>query len=166
MAVYKASNCTPFLGSIDLTFGQIAQCEINSSNSTVTGYRLEILDNLNNVIFSGERFSPVPQRFKVDCIDTNATYYTNTGLNGSMLTIPLIIRGSSNGVDADIQEALKVTATGSAGKGSDLSFAQCANIIYYSDNKWHTIDIDASGLAGGPYTYSWKLKGEIPNLSK
>lgn len=175
MAVYKASNCTPFLGSIDLTFGQIAQCEINSSNSTVTGYRLEILDNLNNVIFSGERFSPVPQRFVVDCVDTNATYYTNTGLNGSMLTVPLIVRGSEDDdkldkdiqVDKNIQKALGATATGSAGKGGSLSLAQCANIIYYSDsdNKWYTIDIDATGSEGGSYTYSWALGAEIPNLS-
>lgn len=174
MAVYKASNCTPFLGSIDLTFGQIAQCEINSSNSTVTGYRLEILDNLNNVIFSGERFSPVPQRFVVDCVDTNATYYTNTGLNGSMLTVPLIVRGSEDDdkldkdiqVDKNIQKALGATATGSAGKGGSLSLAQCANIIYYSDsdNKWYTIDIDATGSEGGSYTYSWALGAEIPNL--
>lgn len=168
MAVYKASNCTPFLGSIDLTFGQIAQCEINSSNSTVTGYRLEILDNLNNVIFSGERFSPVPQRFKVDCIDTNATYYTNTGLNGSMLTVPLIIRGSDKGVNADIFNAIGATATGNSSKKepSSLSEAQCSNIIYYNtDGKWYKIDVGVSDTAGTLFTYSWALGSEIPNLS-
>lgn len=169
MAVYKASNCTPFLGSIDLTFGQIAQCEINSSNSTVTGYRLEILDNLNNVIFSGERFSPVPQRFRVDCIDTNATYYTNTGLNGSMLTVPLIIRGSGD-VNTDIFNAIGATATGDdAGNRSSLSLAQCANIIYYNtdgtDGKWYKIDVGVSDTAGTLFTYSWALGSEIPNLS-
>ena len=175
MAVYKASNCTPFLGSIDLTFGQIAQCEINSSNSTVTGYRLEILDNLNNVIFSGERFSPVPQKFKVDCIDANATYYTNTGLNGSMLTIPLIIRGRDKvdnvskavKVDQDIRIALDATATGdNAGNSSNLSLAQCANIIYYDteDKKWYKVDVSDSET-GGLHTYSWVANTEIPNLS-
>lgn len=166
MAVYKASNCTPFLGSIDLTFGQIAQCEINSSNSTVTGYRLEILDNLNNVIFSGGQFSPVPQRFKVDCIDTNATYYTNTGLNGSMLTVPLIIKGSGD-VNTDIFNAINATATGDdAGNRSDLSLAQCANIIYYDteDKKWYKVDVSDSET-GGLHTYSWVANTEIPNLS-
>lgn len=174
MAVYKASNCTPFLGSIDLTFGQIAQCEINSSNSTVTGYRLEILDNLNNVIFSGERFSPVPQRFRVDCIDTNATYYTNTGLNGSMLTVPLIIRGSGKDVNQDIFDAINATATGDdAGNRSSLSLAQCANIIYChidlenpdTQAKWYKIDVGVSDTAGTLFTYSWALGSEIPNLS-
>ena len=179
MAVYKASNCTPFLGSIDLTFGQIAQCEINSSNSTVTGYRLEILDNLNNVIFSGERFSPVPQRFRVDCIDTNATYYTNTGLNGSMLTVPLIIRGSGKDVNQDIFDAIHATATGDdAGNKSDLSLAQCANIIYCvnpdnTDNtentraKWYKVEIGVTTnqSEGAPPTYSWVANSEIPNLS-
>lgn len=167
MAVYKASNCTPFLGSIDLTFGQIAQCEINSSNSTVTGYRLEILDNLNNVIFSGERFSPVPQGFRVDCIDTNATYYTNTGLNGSMLTVPLIIRGSGD-VNQDIIDAIDATATGNSSKKepSSLSEAQCSNIIYYNtDGKWYKIDVGVSDTAGTLFTYSWALGSEIPNLS-
>ena len=172
MAVYKASNCTPFLGSIDLTFGQIAQCEINSSNSTVTGYRLEILDNLNNVIFSGERFSPVPQGFVVDCVDTNATYYTNTGLNGSMLTVPLIVRGTGN-VDSDIcKKVLGVEATGdNAGNRSSLSLAQCANIIYYyynpktEEGKWYKVEIAVDDLAGSSYTYSWTLGAEIPNLS-
>lgn len=169
MAVYKASNCTPLLGSIDLTFGQIAQCEINSSNSTVTGYRLEILDNLNNVIFSGEQFSPVPQRLRVDCIDANATEYTNTGLNGSMLTVPLIIRGNGNidqdiNINTDIFKAINATATGnSAGKASDLSLAQCANLIYYNNTnkKWYKIEV---GVNGG--VYSWKTtESEIPNLS-
>lgn len=167
MAVYKASNCTPFLGSIDLTFGQIAQCEINSSNSTVTGYRLEILDNLNNVIFSGERFSPVPQGFRVDCIDTNATHYTNTGLNGSMLTVPLIIRGSGD-VNTDIFNAISATATGNSSKKepSSLSEAQCSNIIYYNtDGKWYKIDVGVSDTAGTLFTYSWALGSEIPNLS-
>lgn len=176
MAVYKASNCTPFLGSIDLTFGQIAQCEINSSNSTVTGYRLEILDNLNNVIFSGERFSPVPQRFKVDCIDTNATYYTNTGLNGSMLTVPLIIRGSGD-VNQDILDAINATATSDReGNISSLSLAQCANIIYCvntdnADNtentqaKWYKVEITTSQSEGGLPVYSWAANSEIPNLS-
>lgn len=167
MAVYKASNCTPFLGSMDLTFGQIAQCEINSSNSTVTGYRLEILDNLNNVIFSGERFSPVPQGFRVDCIDTNATYYTNTGLNGSMLTVPLIIRGSGD-VNTDIFNAISATATGNSSKKepSSLSEAQCSNIIYYNtDGKWYKIDVGVSDTAGTLFTYSWALGSEIPNLS-
>lgn len=172
MAVYKASNCTPFLGSIDLTFGQIAQCEINSSNSTVTGYRLEILDNLNNVIFSGERFSPVPQRFAVDCADANPAYYTNTGLNGSMLTVPLIIRGTGN-VDSDIcKKVLDVEATGdNAGNRSSLSLAQCANIIYYyynpktEEGKWYKVEIAVDDLAGSSYTYSWTLGAEIPNLS-
>lgn len=172
MAVYKASNCTPFLGSIDLTFGQIAQCEINSSNSTITGYRLEILDNLNNVIFSGERFSPVPQRFAVDCADANPAYYTNTGLNGSMLTVPLIIRGTGN-VDSDIcKKVLGVEATGdNAGNRSSLSLAQCANIIYYyynpktEEGKWYKVEIAVDDLAGSSYTYSWTLGAEIPNLS-
>lgn len=167
MAVYKASNCTPFLGSIDLTFGQIAQCEINSSNSTVTGYRLEILDNLNNVIFSGERFSPVPQRVRVDCIDTNATEYTNTGLNGSMLTVPLIIRGSGN-VNKDIFDAIKATATSdSAGNKSELSLAQCANLIYYYNEKWYKVEIKTEQSEGGSPTYSWDAnpETEIPNLS-
>ena len=60
MAVYKPSNCVPFLGALDLTQPQFFQCEINTSNLPVTAYKIRILDSANNIIFEGSQYSPSP----------------------------------------------------------------------------------------------------------
>ena len=80
MAVYKPSNCTPFLTCLDLTKAQDITCELNTSNELVTGYKIKILDNNNDVIFEGKKFDPI-----------NPNGYENSGLNGSTLTLPLIV---------------------------------------------------------------------------
>lgn len=82
MAVYKPSNCTPFLTCLDLTKSQDITCELNTSNELVTGYKIKILDNNNDVIFEGTKFDPI-----------NPDGYENSGLNGSTLTLPLIVEG-------------------------------------------------------------------------
>ena len=84
MAVYKPSNCTPFLTCLDLTKAQDITCELNTSNELVTGYKIKILDNNNDVIFEGKKFDPI-----------NPDGYENSGLNGSMLTLPLIVEGAA-----------------------------------------------------------------------
>ena len=84
MAVYKPSNCTPFLTCLDLTKAQDITCELNTSNELVTGYKIKILDNNNEVIFEGKKFDPI-----------NPDGYENSGLNGSTLTLPLIIEGEA-----------------------------------------------------------------------
>lgn len=82
MAIYKPSNCQPFLNSVDLTQNQYFQCEINTSNVEVTGYKIQITDNNNDIIFTGLNYSPIP----------NGTNYSNTGLNGSIFTAQLLVR--------------------------------------------------------------------------
>lgn len=82
MAIYKPSNCAPFLSAQDLTQPFNISCELNTSNERVTGYKLKILDNLNNVVFEGKQFDPI------DPITSG-----NTGLNGSVLTLPVVIDG-------------------------------------------------------------------------
>lgn len=84
MAVYKPSNCTPFLTCLDLTKAQDITCELNTSNELVTGYKIKILDNNNDVIFEGKKFDPI-----------NPDGYENSGLNGSTLTLPLIVEGAA-----------------------------------------------------------------------
>lgn len=83
MAIYKPSNCSPFLNSLDLTEPQNIQCELNTSNMDVIGYKLRILDNKNNVVFNGENFTQLNDRSLYD--------YYNTGENGSVLNLPMII---------------------------------------------------------------------------
>lgn len=80
MAIYKPSNCSPFLSCLDLTKAQNISCELNTSNELVTGYKIRILDSNNDVIFEGADFDSI-----------NPDGYENSGLNGSILTLPLIV---------------------------------------------------------------------------
>lgn len=89
MAVYKPSNCVPFLSCWDLTQNQYISCEINTSNEIVTGYKIKIFDNDNNTIFEGREFSQIPKTVNVVTRTQNYTIQ-NTCLNGSTLTLPLI----------------------------------------------------------------------------
>ena len=82
MAIYKPSNCLPFLSCLDLTKPHNISCELNTSNETVTGYKIKILDSNNDVIFEGAEFSSI-----------NPEGYNNSGTNGSTLTLPLIVEG-------------------------------------------------------------------------
>lgn len=81
MAIYKPSNCAPFLSAKDLTKPFNISCELNTSNERITGYKLKILDNLNNIIFEGKQFDPITSG--------------NTGLNGSVLTLPVLVKEPS-----------------------------------------------------------------------
>ena len=84
MAIYKPSNCLPFLSCLDLTKPQNISCELNTSNETVTGYKIKILDSNNDVVFEGAEFSSI-----------NPEGYNNSGTNGSTLTLPLIVEGEN-----------------------------------------------------------------------
>lgn len=86
MAVYKPSNCVPFLSCWDLTQPQYISGELNTSNETVTGYKVRVLDSENNTIFEGSEFSPFPENI----IDNRGRRYSNTGLNGSEFIVPAI----------------------------------------------------------------------------
>lgn len=78
MAIYKPSNCVPFLDTWDLTQEQSVSFEINTNNNIVNGYKIKILDNKNNVIFESKEFSP---------INSNGIAY-----NGDVIEERLIIR--------------------------------------------------------------------------
>lgn len=113
MAVYKPSNCVPFLSCWDLTKNQYISCELNTSNETVTGYKIKIFDNDNNVVFEGSEFSPIPETVTVQT-ETQTFTQRNTGLNGSTLILPLIIVVSRSVSEYDNE-----------------------NIIYYDNGKWY-----------------------------
>lgn len=83
MAVYKPSNCIPFMDALDLTKPQDISCELNTSNMNIVGYKLKILDSQNTVIFEGSKFTPLN--------DKSIRSYNNTGVNGTVLTLPLIV---------------------------------------------------------------------------
>ena len=74
MAIYKPSNCVPFLDAWDLTKNQNISFEVNTNNNIVNGYKIRILDSKNNLIFEGENFSKI------------------NAYNGDIIEIPLIVR--------------------------------------------------------------------------
>lgn len=83
MAVYKPSNCIPFMDALNLMSPQDISCELNTSNVNITGYKIKVLDNQNNVVFEGSKFTPLN--------DKTLRNYNNSGENGSVLTLPMIV---------------------------------------------------------------------------
>lgn len=92
MAVYKPTLCYPFLNSFDPRLvatntnslpTEWLKCKIETSNKNVTGYKIKVLDQDNEVIFEGSKISPISEL-------QNAVYdpNTNTGVNGTYLNIP------------------------------------------------------------------------------
>lgn len=91
MAIYKPSNCIPFLTGLDLTQNQDLSFQINTNNIDVTGYKLKILDSNNNEIFSGAKFSPL----------NSYSQYLNNTTNGSVVKLPFV-RAINSKEDWDI----------------------------------------------------------------
>ena len=114
MAIYKPTDCSPFNGTFDLSSDLpiVFECKIDTSNSPVTGYSIEIYNSNNEIIFPGVNRTTGP-------IKSNVTYLTdlkkyvqnkfpslvsnirnvNSGLNGTVLEIPAIVNRSD--VDND-----------------------------------------------------------------
>lgn len=74
MAIYKPSNCAPFMETWDLTQPQVITCELNTNNVPITGYKLKIFDSKNKPVYEDKEFKPLPAGY--------------TGLNESELKIP------------------------------------------------------------------------------
>lgn len=107
MAIYKPTDCSPFNGTFDLSSDLpiVFECKIDTSNSPVTGYSIEIYNSNNEIIFPGVNRTTGP-------IKSNVTYLTdlqkyvatnfssllpnlkniNSGLNGSYLEIPFYVK--------------------------------------------------------------------------
>ena len=88
MAVYKPTYCYPYLEPVDLTIPdgeKYFTCQIDTSNIAITGYKIEVYDENNTMVFPHEsnrnKISPVSELPIVTNID---------GLNGSELCIPFI----------------------------------------------------------------------------
>lgn len=88
MAVYKPTYCYPYLEPVDLTIPdgeKYFTCQIDTSNIAITGYKIEVYDENNTLVFphkdNKNKTSPVSELPIVTNID---------GLNGSELRIPFI----------------------------------------------------------------------------
>jgi len=119
MSVYKPTNCYPFSGAVDITRTFIsftvnddgtydvvrpssiyATCKLQTSNSQVSGFRLHIYAD-GEEVFAPADFSPITElpRFEEDPT-------INSGVSGTYLAIPIIQSGGKgyddfNGVIKD-----------------------------------------------------------------
>lgn len=114
MAIYKPTDCSPFNGTFDLSSDLpiIFECKIDTSNSPVAGYSIEIYDSNNEIIFPGVNRTTGPIKSNVTYLSDLKEYVknkfpslvsnirnVNSGLNGTVLEIPAIVNSSD--VDND-----------------------------------------------------------------
>lgn len=107
MAVYKATLCYPFLNSIDIRTAQykdyisqpvqLLTCQIDSSNTEITGYKIKILSSDNQQVFpvdaegnpvDDEKISPISELQNSSLGYDEDKLNINSGLNGTTLRIP------------------------------------------------------------------------------
>ena len=97
MAVYKSTYCYPYLSAVDLRVtpksaadlpAEFLSCQVDTSNSKVTGYSIRLLDDLGNQIFpTGTQYiSPITELQQLR--DVYEEGGTNSGYNGTQLKIP------------------------------------------------------------------------------
>ena len=145
MAIYKPTNCTPFLTTFDCRVTNeddivFFECRIDSSNRNVVGYSVTVYDSQNNQVFppsgaaADEHISYVADLASitgsgqatggVDYLIQSGGYTNlNTGLNGSYLKFPFIMPNSFSGA------------------GGGQTHFQSVNSLYYG--------------AGGADTLTW-----------
>ena len=107
MAIYKPTDCSPFNGTFDLSADLpiVFECKIDTSNSPVTGYSIEIYNSNNEIIFPGSNRTTGPIKSNVTYLTDLKKYVTdnfssllpnlkniNSGLNGSYLEIPFYVK--------------------------------------------------------------------------
>lgn len=105
MAVFKPTNCSPYLTSFDITYlneGPIYfQCKIDTSNTNIDGYAITVYDSDNHKIFpfSGNAVDNISYIKDLHYDTTkNGSIISdlNTGLNGSYLKIPFVVNDTQN----------------------------------------------------------------------
>ena len=109
MAIYKPTDCSPFNGTFDIDKNSadlpiIFECKVDTSNTIVTGYSIEIYDSNNGLIFPSTGREQGPVKSNVTYLSDLRPYVTtnflsllpnlkniNSGLNGSYLEIPFYV---------------------------------------------------------------------------
>ena len=106
MAVYKPTNCSPYLATFDITtdLPHYFECRVDTSNTKITAYSIVVYDEENNQVFpvdaSGNPVDPIYSYVSELGAITGTTLdkkinsigmkNLNTGLNGSYLKIPFV----------------------------------------------------------------------------
>lgn len=109
MAIYKPTDCSPFNGTFDIDKNSadlpiIFECKVDTSNTVVTGYSIEIYDSNNSLVFPSTGKEQGPVKSNVTYLSDLRPYVTtnflsllpnlkniNSGLNGSYLEIPFYV---------------------------------------------------------------------------
>lgn len=180
MAIYKPTDCSPFNGTFDLSSDLpiIFECKIDTSNSPVTGYSIEIYNSNNEIIFPDVNRTIGP-------IESNITYLTdlkkyvetnfssllpnlkniNSGLNGSYLEIPFYVKEIDNTVGSTVSRnqmsgnstpnlidgqtyTWKITLYQAVQKGDSVSATTDNSIFPPNDEKYYDMTV-ASGTVIG-----------------
>lgn len=120
MAIFKPTDCSPFNGTFDINANStdlpiIFECKVDTSNTTVSGYSIEIYDNNNVRVFPSSDIVAGPVSGSVSYLSDLRKYVNdkfpsivhigsnvNSGLNGSYLEIPFVLPES---VDKDSETA-------------------------------------------------------------
>ena len=105
MAIYKPTDCNPFNGTFDIAADLpiIFECKVDTSNTVVTGYSIEIYDSNNNLIFPTGEKGPIESNVTYlsdlrTYFNKNFSYYVtksrnvNSGLNGTYIEIPFYVK--------------------------------------------------------------------------
>lgn len=180
MAIYKPTDCSPFNGTFDLSADLpiIFECKIDTSNSPVTGYSIEIYNSNNEIIFPGVNRTTGP-------IENNVTYLTdlkkyvetnfssllpnlkniNSGLNGSYLEIPFYVKEIDNTVGSTVSRnqmsgsstpnlidgqtyTWKITLYQAVKRGNNVSVATDDSIFPPNDEKYYDMTVTSGTVIG------------------
>lgn len=118
MAIFKPTDCSPFNGTFDLTNENdlpiILECKIDTSNTKVTAYTIELYDSNNNKIFPQNddiilenRMSYVPdlKEYMAKKFPRYNKYNINSGINGTYIDIPFVVLQKD--IDVDNKSTVK-----------------------------------------------------------
>ena len=165
MAVYKATYCYPFLTAYDLRIPVSSPasvkwltCKVDTSNKNITGYKIRILNEYNDVIFpvnNEEYISPIGE---LSPITTNNIMYlnnvplinqewkTNSGLNGTYLNIPFFQNKNSKVIDS--ANAIYYIVN----KFVDYILTPDSSVSVDNSNSWTAINNQELAYTAGEFT--------------
>lgn len=183
MAIYKPTDCSPFNGTFDIDKNSadlpiIFECKVDTSNTIVTGYSIEIYDSNNGLIFPSTGKEQGPVKSNVTYLSDLRPYVTtnfssllpnlkniNSGLNGSYLEIPFYVEAidttenstvSRNQMSANSIPKLvegqtytwKITLYQEVKKGNDVSATTDNSVFPPNAEKYYDMTV-ASGTVIG-----------------
>lgn len=183
MAIYKPTDCSPFNGTFDISKNSadlpiIFECKIDTSNSPVTGYSIEIYDSNNSLIFPPTSREQGPVKNNVTYLSDLRPYVTtnfssflpnlkniNSGLNGSYLEIPFYVEAidttenstvSRNQMSANSTPKLvegqtytwKITLYQEVKKGNNVSATIDNSAFPPDDEKYYDMTVTSGTVIG------------------